>query len=457
MRAFAPSVVALVALATAGCAVGEPGGATGTAPRDDGGSDATIETDASREPDADAGVLIGCADGGTTSISGTVYDPAGKNPLYDALVYVPITTPDPLADGLVCDKCGGAVASGGTLAAALTDAAGHFVLDGVHAGKDVPLVIQIGKWRRQVNIPQVLACQNNAIDDPDLLRLPRNANEGDIPHIAIATASADPMECLLLKTGIDAAEFTPPTGNGRVHTYVAAGGVQTKPASPAASTLWDDLATLERYDTVILPCEGDPLPDEKSAAARQSLVDYSAAGGRLFITHYGYEWLAHGADPFPTSASWNVDSGGPLDDLADPFDATIDVSFPKGKALADWLSNVGATATYGQIPLFEPRHDVNAATPPTARPRIGGAGLEAPTVQHLTFNTPIGAPADEQCGRVELSDFHVSISERIAGQTFPSSCMGGVLTSQEKALEFMLFDLSACIVDDGTPPPPPPK
>jgi len=38
---------------------------------------------------------------------------------------------------------------------------------------------------------------------------------------------------------------------------------------------------------------------------------------------------------------------------------------------------------------------------------------------------------------------------------FPGSCVDRDLGNQEKALEFMLFDLSACLLDDSQPPVPP--
>src|SRR6185312_14714074 len=75
-----------------------------------------------------------------TTLSGTIYDPAGKVPLYNVSVYVPNQPLAPISEGLSCDQCNGR-ASGQPIASALTDAAGHFTIDNPPVGKNIPLVI----------------------------------------------------------------------------------------------------------------------------------------------------------------------------------------------------------------------------------------------------------------------------------------------------------------------------
>ena len=81
----------------------------------------------------------------------------------------------------------------------------------------------------------------------------------------------------------------------------------------------------------------------------------------------------------------------------------------------------------------------------------------------MTFNTPVEAAPDNQCGRVVLTDIHVGRPGGLGrepgqvrfgrnGTPFPSGCRRLTLSPQEKALEFLFFDLRrAC---SPTPPRP---
>ena len=60
-------------------------------------------------------------------MTGTVYDPAGKVPLYNVIVYIPNADVEPFKKGATCDQCG-AMASGSPIVTAVTDAAGKFTL-----------------------------------------------------------------------------------------------------------------------------------------------------------------------------------------------------------------------------------------------------------------------------------------------------------------------------------------
>ena len=139
---------------------------------------------------------------------------------------------------------------------------------------------------------------------------------------------------------------------------------------------------------------------------------------------------------------------------------------------------MGASVSLGKLDISQPRHDINSAFKPPSQRWISddpNAGNNSKNVLlHMTFNTPIdlyppdlsGIPQDAsvpdggwggklQCGRVVYSDFHVSTDNVQFGMPFPAACKGGPMTAQEKALTFMIFDLSACVQKDEEPPVPP--
>ena len=114
--------------------------------------------------------------------------------------------------------------------------------------------------------------------------------------------------------------------------------------------------------------------------------------------------------------------------------------------------HVGASTSYGQIPLETIRHDIDAVVSPSQRWIYADPSVVKNAPMHYTFNTPVGATASAQCGRVLFDDFHVEDAVT-TGLTFPEECAGGPMTPQEKVLEFMLFDLGSCITPDGPSPP----
>ena len=422
------------------------------------------------------------SDGGkvTTTLSGTVYDPADQVPLYNVAVYVPNAPLAPLTHGATCDQCG-ATLSGDPLVSTLTDAAGHFVLQNVPVDSNVPLVMQIGKWRRRITIPNVTACVENPINDKTQTRLATKPQEtspdDDIPYIALTTGGADALECLPLKIGIDPGQFTNTAGGGRVNIYQGSGGSKLSSTTASATNFWANNGStgtnpLSAYDMVMLGCEGSTFPNEKPLSALQAMQNYANIGGRVFGTHFHYYWIESSPAPWPGTATWNH-TISPTNQTNWPV--LIDQSFPKGVAFAQWMLNNGGSTTLGTFNIAESRHDVDAVNQlPTNDPESIRWVYSNPTnptsgnpklVEYYSFNTPVfpgGVPdagADGgpvyQCGKVVFSDLHVA-SGNTPGGTFPANCtQSGGLTAQEKALEFLLFDLSSCIQNDNNPPPPP--
>jgi hypothetical protein len=393
-----------------------------------------------------------CAGGALTQLTGRVFDPAGKVPLYNVDVYIPNTNVAPITDGPSCD-CASLI-SGSPIAMTKTDANGNFTLGDiggdVPTGANVPLVIQVGKWQRQVTIDNVTACSSQPVANADLTRLPRNQSEGHIPKIALTTGGADALECLLRKIGISDSEFTPEGGTGRVNFFGGVNGTNSFNATLGGAPFtnvapwWDSVSNLNRYDMILHSCEGTENPSNKSQAARMALQQYANSGGRVFASHWHNYWFEFGPNPWPAIADFNHQA-----DLPIPFTATIDTGFDRGAALADWLVNVGGSTTRGQLEIRGAQHTVDNVG--SGRRWIYSTSPQS--IQYLDANTPIGGVA---CGRVVLSDIHVSTGGATANEDdsnpslpFPDGCRTTDLSPQEKTLEFMIFDLSSCVIIIG--------
>jgi hypothetical protein len=185
---------------------------------------------------------------------------------------------------------------------------------------------------------------------------------------------------------------------------------------------------------------------QQSTGDQTNLIDYENAGGRAYATHYSYVWLYDDA-PFSGTADWAVNTGS--QDAQETVN--VNTSFSKGAELSDWLQLVGASTTVGEIPLSYLRNDFTGVIAPSEN-WLSWDRKQGAWPIHYTFNTPVGQDAGTQCGRAVFSDFHVENATSSQNTVFPGECTVGPMTPQEKVLEFMLFDLASCIVQNGSGP-----
>ncbi|MEY4509103.1 MAG: hypothetical protein RLZZ450_1225, partial [Pseudomonadota bacterium] len=319
-----------------------------------------------------------------------------------------------------------------------------------------------------------------------------------LPKVAVSTGDVDAMECVLLGMGIQQSEFTLPTGSGRVHLYRANGTAMNNACTGTYNLflncadnnnagcvnnrsgcswtnpdtkLYASQESINAYDLVVFDCEGN---DHYTRAAQplSRLLSYVDNGGRVFASHWSYEWLDNNGTLDGASA-WT--SAGGLDTSATAFVAlpsgpTARPAANAGKSLIyrDWLDWQGALAGTAagkltrpatpQLVITDPR-DVAGQTPGNSTDEWLYRSKSGARVQQLSFNTPYGAPEANLCGRVAFSAFHVAASSAgstlsTKGTVFPNECPAASLTAQEKTLAFMLFDLATCVSDEDPPTPP---
>ncbi len=412
-----------------------------------------------------------CPGGKHTTITGKVYDPAGKNPLYNIAVYVPNDPSMLPAITPGTNTCVPCTPIEDYVALTQTAADGSFTLTDVPAGKNVPLVVQVGKWRRMITVPSVAECATTPVPDSGSgqARLPRNHKEGDMPQMALLTGGLDDLGCFMTRMGIDAAEYSAPRAGGRLDIYQglgnAAGGGQANgpglsngKAGDCTSTscpLWASKKSFESYDIVLLACEGDTYDADArvdgginfggtatnvTTVGKQAMHDWLNEGGKVFATHFHYTWFANGPTDFRGVASWLGPSIG-----GQSVQGSIDTSFAKGQAFHDWLKDVGALGTNGLLPMTGVAASVWTVNAQTTLRWI--YDNTSNLTKYLSFATPIGGTSGANpyyCGKAVFSDLHAGGAPM---GDVPGSCKASDLSQQEKALEFLFFDLAACVND----------
>jgi hypothetical protein len=245
-------------------------------------------------------------------------------------------------------------------------------------------------------------------------------------------------------------------------------------APESDKTLWDSADHLMPYDVVLLSCEGGETYNANPSALEQ----YLNAGGRTFASHYHYAWFSgpitstgnnrYSAPPDwgNALADWTALGSGFADQSNGVIVQTLNGSsnpFPKGVALYQWLGQSGAlgalNAPAHEVPIFQPRF--NSVVGPGNKPSQPWINDDATaSTLYFSFDTPVNASVDpstglpKYCGRGVFSALHVAGSPTTHDHPPPpAGCDAVDLSPQEKVLEFMLFDLSSCVIPDSVAPP----
>ena len=397
-----------------------------------------------------------CTNDGGTTIVGKVMDPAGANPLYNVLVYVPMFDPavpskipagygiQPITggvefpSGVTCDSCS-YLYTGNPIAVGTTGTDGTFTITNAPSGTNIPVVVQVGKWRTHATVANVTSCGQA---DAGAINMP-----GSVP--AADPSSASRNRHLDGRRGL---ARVPPLPHGdqrlgvhqrrqhvgahsRVHGRRRRRGSSRGLRRRAPRTCGTRSPSLEKYDVSLFSCEGSETTD----ANPQLLQQYVNAGGRAFLSHYHYAWLAgplQGGGSYTANPDWgsNLASWNSNDQGADQgaiigakISTTLNVgggTFTKGVDLESWLSNVGALGTSGvastEVAINSPSFDPNVTSSNTISQAWATYDTTTATddgfpTAYFSFNTPVTAvapPTAERRRTAVASSTAVSTSER---------------------------------------------
>lgn len=454
----------------------------------------------------------GTASGGSggsnclTTLSGTVMDPGLNVGLSNIEVYVPTATPanfvDPVGGATppTCDSCASLNTAFTNGVATAVDGSFHITLPYTSGSWTLPygLVIQTGRWRRWIQNVTGTACQDtnlNGTSTPNYATtsLPyangtlSDGTKGDIPKIAIVTGQRESTPCLLNKIGIATNQFSAYNGTAdstRITLYSDNGeSTIAAPASTAGGTsipAWNSYLfskpTINNYSLLMFPCNGSSPPNRSgsptyqdsdpiypSVAEDTAIQAYADHGGRLFFNHLlARSWIMDGPATWNAIGTWDSDNGGVAKN-------TILNTTPDQVAFYNWASIWDVYPSYGPGYIYADTPYDSIADPLSGPSTVELAVGSTSSYSYTSwFNTPTTGTVDAgvdggtgYCGRVVVNNAHVSSTRAsgVNGGTFPSDCAAIAttpLTSEELALEYEFFQVTACNLGVSLPIPPPP-
>lgn len=410
--------------------------------------------------------VANCPVGQDTTVIGRVTAPNGTDAIREALVYVPSGgSPEEFPPKVSCEICNEAI-GGKPVTAVTTDVDGTFQLRRVPVTRSTPIVIQKGRWRKVIHV-NVGRCETQGISAEEG-RLPKNHLEGTLPQMAVATGQWDAIECVLRRVGIEQSEFTSPSGGGMVHIYDndATGNAQAPGAVPVGDLL-GNLNKLMNYHILFLNCsdEGYSRTLLRDPTVLKNLREYLAAGGRMYVTDWSYDFIQQVPEFAPficfnddkpctvqTPHGFHAATFPGKTGVQTLFYADVEQGTTGGKALASWLSKLPNPSPGGRVRIEDGiasyvliRQMAQDLTkfPSTVWLSADLSGQRRPVT--VTFDYPAGPAA---CGRVLYSTYHTREHSE-AMTTFPRYCPTGAMLAQENVLEYLIFELGACIQPPG--------
>ncbi len=130
-----------------------------------------------------------------------------------------------------------------------------------------------------------------------------------------------------------------------------------------------------------------------------------------------------------------------VDDLV--LDATVETGFPKGPSARELAGQRPGSSTPGLVSLVDAQNTGRTENPLYAQRWVYDpfdTSTMSPSVKYMTANTPLGAAAGAECGRIVYSDIHVTSNDPNGDQSavdlpFPEGCRTTTLSPQEKGAD----------------------